>query len=605
MITIVDKAKCTGCCACMNVCARQCITMESDGEGFWYPNVDATVCNDCGQCERVCPVVQGNAVSLDRLAAPRALAAWNTDHAVRLDSTSGGIFSALASRMWELQGHVAGAVYAEDHAVSHVITTDPQMLDALRSSKYLQSYTGGLFGRIADLLEDGELVLFCGTPCQVGGLYHVLQKDYDNLITCDFICRGVNSPKAFLKYVEMLERKHGARATRIKFRTKTYGWHRSATRIEFANGKTYISDRYHDPFMVGYLQYNCFVRPCCFQCQFKGVPRQADITLADFWGLDRTHPEWDNDCGTSAVLLNSAKGQDFFHAAGDAMCSHQCALEEVAGGNPALNESIRPQPRRDSLFADIDAVSFGKLSRKYFPGPGRSTEMILRVLTAVKSVVRRIVGGPSRNMGISPSAWRQFIYINLFRKNTQGNVRRGNALLPTRCCRIEIDASARMIFNAKFTVGWKQFRGSTVETRFTVGKNATVVVNGDFCAYCGSDIRVLNDAVLTLNGGFFNDGVQIICGKGITLGKGCAVARDAIIRDYDAHRLVGTNHEVAKEIGVGDHVWIGTRAIILKGVTIGDGAIIAAGAVVTKDVPARCLAAGVPAKVIRENVEWR
>jgi len=167
-----------------------------------------------------------------------------------------------------------------------------------------------------------------------------------------------------------------------------------------------------------------------------------------------------------------------------------------------------------------------------------------------------------------------------------------------------LDATAQITLNGTLTLGWKRIKSSSLETRFHVGKNAKVVVNGRFTAYVGSDIWVLENGVLTLSNGFCNEGVQITCAKQITIGNGCAIARDVIIRDYDAHQLVGNEHEIAKEICIGDHVWIGTRAIILKGVTVGYGAVVAAGAVVTKNVPDRCLVAGIPAKVIRENVDW-
>jgi acetyltransferase-like isoleucine patch superfamily enzyme len=159
--------------------------------------------------------------------------------------------------------------------------------------------------------------------------------------------------------------------------------------------------------------------------------------------------------------------------------------------------------------------------------------------------------------------------------------------------------------NGTLLLGWKPFRGSRVETRLMVEADSELVVGGRVTVYAGGDIRVREGGRLTLQGGYFNDGVQIACHRAITIGRDCAIAREVIIRDTDAHQLAGGEHPESAEIRIGDRVWIGTRAIILKGVTIGDGAVIAAGAVVTKDIPPRSLAAGVPARVIRENVEWR
>jgi acetyltransferase-like isoleucine patch superfamily enzyme/coenzyme F420-reducing hydrogenase beta subunit len=605
MIKITDKRNCTGCCACLNVCPKRCISMERDNEGFWYPKVDEAICNNCGLCERVCPLIAGNPSSIERLKVPQAFAVRNTNTDIRLDSTSGGVFSALAGRMFEKKGFVAGAVYEEDHTVSHILTGNPSLLCELRSSKYLQSYTGELFNNIKQLLEDGKEVLVCGAPCQIAGLYNVLGKDHKGLITCDFICLGVNSPKVFLKYIESLEREYGAKAVKIKFKDKTYGWHRFSTRIDFANGRTYVKDRHHDLFMRGYLEYKGFARLACYACKFKEFPRQGDITLADFWGLDCLHPEMDDDKGTSAVLINSEKGRDFFQTLGDAVVSQECTLQEVASGNPALGNSIDQKPGREKFFEDMDKMSFTELSRKYFPAGRSLREIAMWPLTKAKRAAKRILPSGWRNMGFSVPAWWNFFYINVFRKNTSAQVQRSKMFIPTRLCRIEIDSSAKIILKDRFILGLKEFRKSSLETRFSVGRNATVIIEGYFKVYNGSDIRVLDNGVLTLGDGFCNMGVQIVCGKRVTIGRKCYIARDVIIRDYDGHRLLGNDNEIAKEISIGNNVWIGTRAIILKGVTIGEGAVIAAGAVVTKDIPARCLAAGVPAKVIRKDIEWQ
>ncbi|MHC4109884.1 MAG: Coenzyme F420 hydrogenase/dehydrogenase, beta subunit C-terminal domain [Planctomycetota bacterium] len=601
MIQIKDQKDCCGCNACFAGCPQKCITMKEDHEGFLYPEVQLEKCIDCGLCERVCPILKKTHLPTYRLRLPQVFAAWNTDKAVRLDSTSGGVFSALAEKMFEINGFVAGAVYLEDHTVAHIVTNDRLKLDEIRSSKYLQSYTGDLFTNIKQLLDGGDKVLVCGTPCQIRAVYSFMRTDYENLITCDFICRGINSPKVFLKYMAMLECQYGARATKIKFKNKTYGWHRFATRIDFANGKTYIKDRYHDPFMRGYLATNSFVRPSCYACRFKGMPCQADITLADFWGIEKIQPKLDNDCGTSLVLLNSEKGIDFFRSIGNQVFTKEFTMQDAVAENPALVKSLELKPSRDQFFNDLDVMSFAELAKIYFPVPGGLSKFRHFIIERIKVMARKF-WNLYRLIGCSPSAWGQLIYINLVMRNTRSKVKIG--FIPTRYCSVMVDRSAQIELNERFVLGWKQFRKSRIETRLYLGKNASLIVNGSFNVYNGSDIRVYPGGILTLNGGFCNDGVQITCGKKITIGKSCSIAREVIIRDYDAHQLLNSEHEIAKEINIGDHVWIGNRAIILKGVTIGNGAVIAAGAIVTKDVPEKCLAAGIPAKVIRENVKW-
>ena len=209
-----------------------------------------------------------------------------------------------------------------------------------------------------------------------------------------------------------------------------------------------------------------------------------------------------------------------------------------------------------------------------------------------------------RKLRFSISTWWQFIYINILRKNTISNVKFG--FLPTPYCRIVLDNSAHIILNGVLTLGAKENRKSTIETRFFLGKKSKFTINGYFSIGSGTDIRVFDNGELILNGGggYCTAGVQIVCCKRISIGKDCAIARDVIIRDTDAHEILNSTNKMIQEVSIGDHVWIGSRAIIMKGVAIGDGSIIAAGAIVTKDVPAKCLVGGVPAKVIRKNVEW-
>lgn len=188
--------------------------------------------------------------------------------------------------------------------------------------------------------------------------------------------------------------------------------------------------------------------------------------------------------------------------------------------------------------------------------------------------------------------------ITLYKK-TKGK------FLCCRYCRVFINKSAKLNVLGKLILGTKENPKSKLETRFSMGKNSKLEVKGRFLIGSGTDVRIFDGAKVELGSGYFNGHAQIICAKSIKIGNDVAIARDVIIRDTDAHEIVGNDKEKTLPVTIGNHVWIGTRAIIMKGVTIGDGAVIAAGAIVTKDVPANAIVAGVPAKVIRENIEWK
>ncbi len=173
-----------------------------------------------------------------------------------------------------------------------------------------------------------------------------------------------------------------------------------------------------------------------------------------------------------------------------------------------------------------------------------------------------------------------------------------------RNCKIVVNKNAKINIGGVFNLGVKENQKSNLETRFSIEENAKFNIKKDFSVYSGSDIRIFKNAELYIGSGYTNSNVQIICEDKITIGEDVAIARDVIIRDTDSHKILDEKHSKTKPVVIGNHVWIGTRAIIMKGVTIGDGSIIAAGAVVTKDIPENCIAAGVPARVIRQDVKW-
>ena len=600
MIDIKNTIDCCGCNACGDVCSHQAISFVTDKEGFWYPKVDLEKCTDCHLCEKVCPIL-GKADNIKRYDEPRVFAAYTKDEAIRTDSTSGGIHSMLAQVMYERTAYVGGAVYNEDHTVYQIVDPDRNRLSEIRSSKYLQSNAEGVYNEIKKLLWGGKEVFFCGTPCQVQALYKVLgNKEYDYLTTCDFICRGVNSPKVFLKYMDMLERQYGAKATNIKFKSKQWGWHNFSMHVNFANGKEYCKDRYHDLFFIGYLQANLLTRPSCYECKFKGFPQKADITLADFWGIENIDKSMDQDRGTSLVMINSDKGMALFEAIKGKVRWKEFTMEDARKGNGVMDASVKHlKPNRKEFYEALDILPFEKVADKFFLKPASFIQKALnKVVRVVKLGIKIIT-----DIGFSLSTWTTFININFLSPKVIHP--RTPIFRNFRNSIVQLDSNAKLILRANFTMGTKQVKKSRMETRILVESDAQMIVDGSFDMYAGSYIRVIKGGKLILHGGFINENVQITVGDIVEIGSGCAIGRDVVIRSYDGHTICKEEYNVSLPIMIGNHVWIGQRAIILKGVTIGDGAIIAAGAIVTKDVPANCAVAGIPAKVIKENIKWK
>ena len=327
--------QCTGCGACQNICPKDAITMLTDDCGFDYPRISQDKCIDCGRCEKVCPIVHP-LVHKENSDTPTVYAAWSLNEDTRYNSTSGGAFSELALQIFKKGGAVAGAVYSENHMVYHTVAFDENGLQKIRQSKYIQSETRDVFRQIKSLLNQNREVIFCGTPCQVAGLNTFLDKNYDNLITVDFICRGSNSPKAYRKWLDMLEARYHSKATRVWFKNKELGWNCFSTRVDFKNGKIYRKDRYKDLFMRGYLEKNLYIRPCCGDCPFKGLPRQSDLTLADFWKVEST---LDEDKGTSMILVNSERGKMILDSAKEQLFLQKRTIEEAQNGNQMLDKS--------------------------------------------------------------------------------------------------------------------------------------------------------------------------------------------------------------------------------------------------------------------------
>ncbi|WP_069998867.1 Coenzyme F420 hydrogenase/dehydrogenase, beta subunit C-terminal domain [Cellulosilyticum sp. I15G10I2] len=355
MIDKIEKILCTGCNSCANACPLKAIDMITDEEGFWYPKVQEK-CNQCGICISKCPSLKRK--KSNYADNPDVFAAWSKDEHIRYHSTSGGMFTELANQILQDGGYVVGARYINEFMVEHAIINHPSDIHKLRQSKYLQSDISNMYEQVLKLLETEKKILFCGTPCQNAGLAAFLGKPHLNLIQCDFICRGVISPMVYKKYLDMLENRYEQPIKKVIFKNKSRGWNGFCTLIEFENGQQYIEDRNHDLYMVGYLKYNLYLRPCCHKCQYKELPRVSDITLGDFWGIGKTRPHLDENKGTSVVLVNSNKGEALFGKLGCKIVSEQCTIDEVIRGNACLLESAPRGQQRHKFFEELTTNSF-------------------------------------------------------------------------------------------------------------------------------------------------------------------------------------------------------------------------------------------------------
>ena len=367
MIDTLNDFECTGCASCANICPQKCIDMAENQEGFLYPKIDKKKCISCNLCEKACPYF--TKVENNNYNNPIIKAAWSLNDEIRLNSTSGGIFSELAEIILSMEGCVIGARYNDDKIIEHYIIDKREEIPLLRQSKYAQSNKNDIYVKIKELLTLKKKVLFVGTPCEVSGLKTFLtvkKINGDNLILCDFICLGVNSPKVYRLFLQALEKKYCSKVKKVWFKNKTYGWNNFSTRVDFENQQIYLKNKNEDYFMRGFIGANrLYMRLSCTECKYKTLPRISDITLADFWGIAEKNIALDADKGTSMIMLNSDKGKELFHLIKPNVFSADCSLEDVVRGNGALFESVKASPKRQAFFSELDNLAFDCLIDKY------------------------------------------------------------------------------------------------------------------------------------------------------------------------------------------------------------------------------------------------
>lgn len=361
MIKIDNPQDCCGCTACASICPRKAITMQPDALGFLYPQVDEKLCTNCGLCEKVCAFNENYDRSLN-FERPIAYAARHKDVNEVEKSRSGAAFVAISDYIIENGGVVYGAGYCDHFRVAHKRATTKEERDEFRGSKYVQSDLGITFTQVANDLKNDLWVCFSGTPCQIAGLRSFLKTkkaDTKKLLLVDIVCHGTPAPYIWRDYLAYTEKKYNGKATEVSFRDKeTLGWasHKESFVIK---EKKITSDTYTDLFYK-----HVMFRHSCGKCHYTNLTRPSDITIADFWGWEKTAPEINrDDKGVSLVFINTEKGEQLFNAIKQRMTVVPAELENCI--QPNLQHPSSIHPNRMDFEKDYAKKGFVYAMKKY------------------------------------------------------------------------------------------------------------------------------------------------------------------------------------------------------------------------------------------------
>lgn len=300
---------CCGCSACFAICPKTAITMSPDALGFRYPDVDPDKCIECKLCEKVCAFNDGYKTPAN-FSEPIPLGVRLKDMKEMMESRSGGAFKAITDYVLRKEGVIYGVVVDENMKICHRRATTSNERDAFKGSKYVQSDTMDSFRCVLADLKAGKTVLFSGTACQTAGLSsYIPQPLHTNLILVDIVCHGVPSPSIWHDFTKYVGKRYNSKVVKVDFRNKKkFGWQAHFETLTLENGETVSSKTYTYLF----YQHIC-LRPSCSICHFTNLRRPSDLTLADFWGSEKTDPNFNNDNkGASLLLLNTPKGKEIW-----------------------------------------------------------------------------------------------------------------------------------------------------------------------------------------------------------------------------------------------------------------------------------------------------
>lgn len=360
-----NKNECCGCTACMNICPQKAIRMEKDEEGFLYPVVDKEKCIECGLCKKVCAFQKGYNVE-NRLEEVGVYATKNKSDEVRMHSASGGMFYAIAKYVLNKNGVVYGVVFDDWIHAIHVRTDSIDGIKKMMGSKYSQSELGEIYKEVKKDLKNEKLVLFTGTPCQVAGLNKFLQNiDKTNLILVDLVCHGTPSPYLFQDYIKFIEKNKKKKIIGYYHRSKKIAWQQHTENIVYEDGKEDYTSRLSQTWKRLFGT-TLFFRPSCYSCKYTNTKRTGDITIGDFWGIEKYNKEFTDNKGVSLTLVNTIKGQKVFDEISKDLIINNRKIEEAIVKNPQLKQPINIDiDERNKFWNDYKTKGFKYIASKY------------------------------------------------------------------------------------------------------------------------------------------------------------------------------------------------------------------------------------------------
>lgn len=301
---------------------------------------------------------------------------------VRMNSSSGGVFTALSDIILQNRGKIYGADFDKDMHLRHTCADTPEKRDRMRGTKYIQSDISGVHKQIKTDLENDLQVLFVGTPCQVNAVKNYIGEN-ENLYTADLICHGVPSPKLWEKYIKFIEEKYNKKAQYFSFRNKDIAWRKYSGRVTFSDGtvieNTKLLNAYCELF-----QYDLALRKSCENCPFASISRVGDITLGDFWGIENVLPKIDDNKGVSAVLVNTQKGEQLFDLAKNRLEIYEVTTQQIAARQPNLSHPSKRSTKAEAFENDLNTLPFGKVLKKY-----TNVGIKRRIISLVKGVLKK------------------------------------------------------------------------------------------------------------------------------------------------------------------------------------------------------------------------